>query len=123
MPIDHVLGERMTIQCYSAEELIAILQRTLSYSRRLYVGLDGNPGVGKSTVGRRIADDLGAQLLSLDNFLEKDSEVYVDNLMLACIEKAVIKSTVVFEGCCLLDILSRVNLQLDALIYTENVAS
>ena len=86
------------------------------------VGVDGVQGVGKSTLARRLANECGLCLVSLDDFLNPDQNRYVDALRIgeaqsACRAVLDAGARLVVEGLCLLEVLDRIGIRADILIY------
>jgi len=90
---------------------VAELAEYCRRSARRFVAIDGFAGVGKTTLGETLAGELGAQLISLDEFLPDDPESmlvtsYVDRLDRQRIVDAISEaSTAVIEGTLLRDVL------------------
>lgn len=87
------------------------------------VGIDGEVGVGKSTtIAPLLRKLLGGIVLSLDSYLEKDNGGYIGHLrydalrqyLLGLVQKS---DPVIIEGIMLLDVLEKVGVNQDYLIY------
>src|ERR1051325_4286141 len=84
------------------------------------IGIDGNNGSGKSTLARSLADALACRLFSLDDYLDRNKGGF-----LAFIDYQRLRADVdehkeyVIEGVCLLEVLQRAGLSIDALVYVK----
>lgn len=85
------------------------------------IGIDGADGSGKTTLSKEIGQHLGLPILNLDDYLIRSQGSYVDHLkyneLLEFIE--INKNTLIIEGLCLIDVLKRIDLQLDCFIYVK----
>ncbi|WP_460410359.1 MULTISPECIES: hypothetical protein [unclassified Pseudomonas] len=86
------------------------------------IGIDGIDGSGKSTLGSAVSEALGLPCISLDSFLEKDPEGYVESMDYTKLKAALegLKGYVV-EGVCLTKVLQRIQLTPEASIYIKRV--
>jgi hypothetical protein len=88
------------------------------------IGIDGVQGVGKSTLAKNVAAQLGCKLLSLDGFLVPKQDCYVDAIRFDELRAAFGAATnsgglVIIEGICLLSVLDRIGVRPDLLIYLK----
>lgn len=98
------------------------VERELANAPTAIIGLDGATGVGKSTLTGDIHHDLGATVIEVDSFHEQNGYPYVDNLRLLDLKDAISSAReegvpVIIDGICLLDVLARIELKPDILIY------
>ena len=81
------------------------------------IALDGLPGAGKSTLAIRLSADLGVKSVHLDDYLVRNGVGYTDYLEYGEIRRALSVRPVIVEGVCMLDVLDRMGLRPDQLIY------
>ena len=104
--------------CTSSQEVI----ETIRARGAVRIGIDGIDGSGKSTLAREISTALGIPCVSLDNFLEKGKEGYVEY-----IDYPKLKDTLdslggyVVEGVCLRQVLQRIPLTPEATVYIKRM--
>tara|TARA_Y100001938_G_scaffold135436_1_gene197110 strand:- start:1796 stop:2374 length:579 start_codon:yes stop_codon:yes gene_type:complete len=99
-----------------------IMAKNISKSAWL-IGIDGIDGIGKSTLAKEISLLINAKLISLDDFLARNQDIYVDSLRVNEIFDA-ITSTVgitIIEGVCLLAAIDRTNVKLNELVYVKRI--
>ena len=114
----------MTRQDEVPEEIRSRLGARLS----AIVGIDGVPGVGKSTLAKHVAAQLGCQQLSLDDFLVRKLDCYVDAIRFDELRAAVASASsqggvIIVEGLCLLAVLERIAVRLDLLVYVKRCST
>lgn len=84
------------------------------------IGVDGTDGAGKSQLAREVAGLLGIPHLNLDDFLEKNQGGFVDYIKYGELRTRVAaEESFLVEGVCLLQVLSKAELQIDALVYVK----
>ena len=85
--------------------------------------IDGDDGSGKTPLAHKIADALGAKVISLDNYLHEDGRPYCDQIKYDSLKNDVLSSSqkVVIEGVCALKILAKINVDHDYHIFTKCV--
>jgi len=104
--------------CTSSQEVIDAI-REMGAVR---IGIDGKDGTGKSTLAQEISAALGLHCISLDTFLEKGKDRYVEY-----IDYPKLKATLenhegyVVEGVCLRQVLQRIQLVPEANIYIKRM--
>lgn len=88
------------------------------------IGIDGVNRSGKSTLAKTIAELMKYQHINLDDFLVKKQGGFLDFLKYNEICESISGSKdYIIEGVCLLDVLERVNTNIDCLIYVKKVKS
>lgn len=97
-------------------------------SRAYIIGIDGFNGSGKSYLAEKIMTYLHGVLFSLDCYAGKNTGVYLNNFDYERLLKEfnLINQDVrviIFEGICLLNILEKIDIQLDKLIYVKHFSS
>lgn len=94
-----------------------------SYIRQsdsLLIGIDGTDGVGKTRLANDLSKMLGFHSIHLDDFLDKNRGGFLDYLDYSKIENSLKYHTkCVVEGICLLDVMGRIGIQLEVLIYIK----
>ena len=85
------------------------------------IGIDGADGSGKTYLSREIGKKLNIPVLNLDDYLIKGKERYVEHLKYKEISEFIEKhkNSLIIEGVCLLDVLKKLHLDLDCLIYVK----
>ena len=85
------------------------------------IGIDGFDGSGKTYLSREIGKKLNIPVLSLDGYLIKGKESYVEHVKYKEISEFIEKNknSFIVEGVCLLDVLKKLHLDLDCLIYIK----
>lgn len=91
------------------------------------VTLDGFDGVGKSTIGKALAAQVGAALVGLDSFLNEDRGVFLEELRFDEIASAIDVAVqagkrVVVEGCMVDEVLRRVGRRAGFRIYLMRIS-
>lgn len=108
----------MAIEVETAQELANLL-REGGYYR---VGIDGIDGCGKTTLAKYLAEQLKAELITLDDYLIKNQGSYLSHFryedfrMIYCAQPRCI-----VEGVCLLDVLETTSLEIDTLVYVKRM--
>lgn len=100
----------------SVKELSASVKRT-KYQR---IGVDGINGARKSSIAVVIAKDLQLELVSLDDYLQKNKGGYVEFLHYEDLMKKLRSlDSFIVEGVCLLEVLDRIEISIDCLVYIK----
>lgn len=85
------------------------------------IGVDGNNGVGKTTIAREIGQRLQLPVISLDDYLENHGDGFVEFLRYPDLADAISGDEFVVEGVCLLEALSRVGGTVDVSVYVKRI--
>ena len=103
------------------EELARHLMAKNVDKSALLIGIDGKDGIGKSTLAKELSRLINAKLISLDDFLVRNQDKYVDSLKIGEITDAIKSTTgiVIIEGVCLLAAVDRIDAKLNDLIYVK----
>jgi hypothetical protein len=81
------------------------------------IALDGLPGAGKSTLAARLSALLSIRTVHLDDYLAQESVGFTDYLRYEELQRALLRRPVIVEGVCMLDVLDRLELRPDPLVY------
>lgn len=104
--------------CSSPQEVIDAIRAKCT----VRIGIDGIDGAGKSTLAREISEALGLPCISLDSFLEKKMDGYVEHIDYPKLKAALEKlEGYVVEGVCLRQVLGRIQLVPSASIYIKRM--
>lgn len=88
------------------------------------VGIDGIDAVGKSQTSLAVASELGTSIIGLDDYVEKNQGGYVSFIDYPSVAARIAESSCfVVEGVCLLEVLGRLGVRLDCLIYIKRMSS
>jgi hypothetical protein len=110
----------MKTEVADAEALIAALRA----HKPCRIGIDGIDGVGKSEISAIVASELGIPVIGLDDYVEKNRGGYVPYIDYAAVTTLVADSpSFIIEGVCLLEVLERLGVRLDCLIYIKRMSS
>lgn len=89
-----------------------------------HVGIDGVDGVGKSRLSLHVARELNAAVIELDEYVEKNQGGYAAFINYSAVAAKIAESpTFVLEGVCLLEVIGRLGVHLDCLIYVKRLSS
>ena len=90
----------------------------LGHKGYLRIGIDGIDGVGKTTLANVLSQQLGYPAIHLDSNLEKNQGGFIDHLDYAGLKSAMEQNErLIVEGVCLMEVLQRVGVAVDALVY------
>jgi hypothetical protein len=102
---------------------MAEVVRHLRASNASLIALDGLPGAGKSTLAVRLSVLMGTRSVHLDDYLVRNSIGFTDHLAYEELRRALLVRPVVVEGVCILDVLGRLGLRPDQLLYLQEPCS
>jgi len=101
--------------CPTIHSLLA----TIFHANPDVVGIDGLDGCRKSMLAHRIAGHIHYQVISLDDFLDKNKGAYIDYIDIDGVRDAVEGRKSIIEGVCLLKVIEVANLDLDFSVYVQ----
>jgi hypothetical protein len=109
----------------SEEELVEAIKSENNIRAGFVLGIDGKDGTGKTTLAKHLAESIGASVISLDEFIEKNKDAYVSVLRVPHLKRAIaeVSGPVIIEGVCLLDALKRMAIPLSRLVYVKRISS
>ncbi len=86
--------------------------------------IDGDLGAEKTVSGKKLAEDLGIKLISLDCFLNGDRSIpYWDQIKYDSLQGAISASPkVIIEGVCALKVLAKIGVRPDYHIFKKRLA-
>ncbi len=97
---------------------------TLRARKPCRIGVDGVDGVGKSDTSTVVASEFGIPVIGLDDYVQKNQGGYVSFIDYSAIAARIAANTCfVIEGVCLLEVLERLDVRLDCLIYIKRMSS
>jgi len=87
--------------------------------------IDGVDGAGKSTLAKNLSESLGVNCITLDDYVENEKGSYVEFLDLDRLNEALSYplKPIIIDGICLLDVLSRIGISPDLLVYVKRMSS
>jgi hypothetical protein len=85
------------------------------------IGIDGLDGCGKSTLANELAGHIHFDVVSIDDFLDRNKGTYVDHIELNRLGEALQGRNAIVEGVCLLKVLSLIGLKPDLSIYVQRI--
>jgi len=106
----------MTVQTRSSRELASLIAALPD----ALVAIDGFQGAGKSALATEIAATLGMRCVHLDDFLLSGRAGFVEFLKYPELSNALANRPVLVEGVCLLEVLERLALRPDMLVYVDS---
>lgn len=84
------------------------------------IGLDGTNGARKTTIASALAIELDLPLISLDDYLEKNQGSFIEHIKYEDLsQETQAEQRFIIEGVCLLEVLVKVNVQPDILLYVK----
>ena len=95
------------------------LEKSLFLNRRL-IGIDGDPGAGKSTLAKEIQQLVGGTIIALDDFLCTPGQPYLSQYKASDLADRFRKSdplSKIIEGVVLLDALEFLNASADMMVF------
>jgi adenylate kinase family enzyme len=97
---------------------IAELTKVISERRPQLIAIDGFLGAGKSTLAKRIAEDVEYRCINLDDFVPPNEGRFASNLDFSRLSESLKGDHLtIVEGVCVLSVLKRIGLKCDMLIF------
>ena len=86
-----------------------------------HIIIDGDQGAGKSSLANEMAEVLGANVISLDDFLPGNHAVYWEQIQYESLHSKISSSgpKVIIEGVCILKILAQIHVPYDYHVFIE----
>jgi hypothetical protein len=88
------------------------------------IGIDGDKGTGKTNLSYHIGSHFIYNVINLDDFICKDQNCFVNAMNFGLLRHRidVLSKPLVIEGVCLLEVLRRINMSADYLIYCREIS-
>jgi hypothetical protein len=109
----------------SLEELHNELKGLTADRVRVRIGIDGMDGIGKTPLAHQLATLLGATVISLDDYLDRDRRAYVPHIRCREVTAAIEACSglvVIVEGVCLRAVAERCGFTINVHIYVRRVS-
>jgi hypothetical protein len=109
----------------SLEELHNELKGLTADRVRVRIGIDGMDGIGKTFLAHQLATLLGATVISLDDYLDRDRRAYVPHIRCREVTAAIEARSglvVIVEGVCLRAVAERCGFTINVHIYVRRVS-
>jgi hypothetical protein len=91
----------------------------LRMSNASLIAVDGLPGAGKSRLALKLSALLKVRSVHLDDYLVRNSVGFIEHLDDGELRRALLIRPVIVEGVCMLDVLHRIGLRPDPLVYLQ----
>jgi hypothetical protein len=98
---------------------ITALSKEVSLGKFSIIAIDGHLGVGKTTIAKLLSNQLGFECIHLDNFLSQGKGLFVKNLDFLSLKLVLRKRPVLIEGICMLEVLEKLDVSADLVIYVN----
>lgn len=107
----------------SSSDLVAVLKKSLTDQVAAVIGIDGIDGSGKTTLAQGLGEALGLPIVSIDFFLDKKKDSYLDHLGYSDLAKAssAVTGPFILEGICLLYVAEHIEVNITVLVYIKPV--
>lgn len=93
----------------------------LNVSHPKLIGIDGIDGIGKTTMATKLASELQYQVISIDDYLNKNQGSYYKHIDFAKLKEDILtRNQVIVEGILLTRILNKIDVKCDFYIYATN---
>jgi hypothetical protein len=102
----------------SGQSIVEIAER-IRWTDASLIALDGWPGSGKSTLAAGLSALWTIRAVHLDDYLVHGSVGFTDHLRYEDLRRALLQRPVLVEGVCMLDVLERLELRPDQLVYLQ----
>jgi hypothetical protein len=88
------------------------------------IGIDGMDGIGKTWLAGKLAELLGATVISLDKYVDKKQGAYVPHIRCQDVKAAIEASSapVIVEGVCLRAVAERCVFTIDVHVYVRRIS-
>jgi hypothetical protein len=90
------------------------------------IAIDGDSGVGKTTLAKYLRDELHCRLISLDSHIQSNQNSFINSFDINKLSKSIkdtINDKVIIEGVCLLHFLSLIEIGYDVLVYCRHISA
>jgi hypothetical protein len=104
-----------------AANTITELAHAIEKSGATIIGIDGYFGVGKTSLAISLSRQTGYGCIHLDDYLEPKKGSFVENLDLLALKEAINERPLIIEGICLLEVLCRLQINSDFLVYVVGI--
>lgn len=107
------------------DDVVQYVQRCLPSTNTFVIGIDGNDGVGKTTLARKLERSIGGQVFSLDCYVVENKGAYVKNLNTTRLKHEIegLSGGCIIEGVCLRKALRAAEIDADVHVYVKKVAT
>ena len=108
------------------DQLVALLSSHPLEAGCLVVSVDGGSGAGKTTLGDRLGEALGAKVIHIDDYVDKGKGAYRQAVRYAALGRDIERlsgdvQVLIVEGNCLLQILEKVCISPKTRVYVKRL--
>jgi hypothetical protein len=88
------------------------------------IGIDGIDGSGKTTLSKKIADELGYIQIKLDDYVDRNCGTFVEHIRYDELRSSIhsTHAPIIIEGVCLLAVLEKLQRKADLFIYVRRIS-
>jgi adenylate kinase family enzyme len=114
----------MKERIYTDEFTLIRAIRNLSLNSPSVISIDGVDGVGKSTLARKITEELSLPHIEIDAFVQAQKGGYInyidyDRLSERIVQPMISNQMIVVEGICVQQVLNKISLNPDVSVYVK----
>lgn len=107
-------------------KLIEQLRHKGVVSKKVAIGIDGANGTGKTTLAYCLGCEFQIPIINIDQFINRNQGSYQEQIRYKELKELIsfykgCQRSIIIEGVCLLAIISKLQLQLDLLIYIKKL--
>ena len=120
------MSSHKEFDCDKADPLLAELSKYKDDRGKLWIGIDGAPSTGKTKLSYRIAAACDFdKVINIDDHLNLGQGNFIERINLSILRRNIAlynNKSLIIEGCCLREVLHRLSVSCDILIYCREIS-